>query len=142
MLQLSCKITDTMLTRVLWIESCTDWNARTNRNWRYHKTVGMWLTKDPNFPEPTPINAEAERGSYIFFNHQSWQRARVKLHSISIDLNVDSFHDRRNSSCSMIFWTTIFGCDQTEPCRDDSRSTTPYKRLRGDHFLSLIETTP
>lgn len=54
-----------------------DWNSSTNRNWRYHKDLMMWLTKDPSYPEPTPINAEAERGSYIFFNHQTWQRARV-----------------------------------------------------------------
>lgn len=51
----------------------------TNRNWRYHKELMMWLTKDPAFPEPTPISTEAERGSYIFFNHQTWQRARSEF---------------------------------------------------------------
>lgn len=50
---------------------------RTIRNWRYHKELMMWLTKDAGFPEPTPINAEAERGTYVFFNHQTWQRTRV-----------------------------------------------------------------
>ena len=54
----------------------TDTN-RTNRNWRYHKELMMWLTKDQAYGEPIPISPEAEKGSYVFFNHQTWQRARV-----------------------------------------------------------------
>ncbi|MCJ1299565.1 hypothetical protein MMC08_002357 [Hypocenomyce scalaris] len=48
----------------------------TNRNWRYHKDAKMWLTKDVNYGDPTPISPGAERGSYIFFDPYTWQRTR------------------------------------------------------------------
>lgn len=37
----------------------------------------MWLTKDVNYGDPTPISPGAERGSYIFFDPYTWQRTRV-----------------------------------------------------------------
>lgn len=39
----------------------------------------MWLTKDQTMPEPVILNPEAEKGSYVFFNHNAWQRVRVSL---------------------------------------------------------------
>lgn len=39
----------------------------------------MWLTKDQAMPEPVILNPEAEKGSYVFFNHNAWQRVRVSL---------------------------------------------------------------
>ncbi|KAI9678357.1 MAG: hypothetical protein M1817_006304 [Caeruleum heppii] len=47
----------------------------TNRNWRYHKQLKQWLTKDTNF-EPVRLNPAEERGFYIFFDPISWQRQR------------------------------------------------------------------
>lgn len=37
----------------------------------------MWVTKDQNQPDPIQISAEAEKGSYVFFNHNTWNRVRV-----------------------------------------------------------------
>ena len=37
----------------------------------------MWVTKDQNLPDPVQISAEAEKGSYVFFNHNTWNRVRV-----------------------------------------------------------------
>lgn len=37
----------------------------------------MWVTKDQNLPDPIQISAEAEKGSYVFFNHNTWNRVRV-----------------------------------------------------------------
>ncbi|KAA6411802.1 MAG: NOT2 family [Lasallia pustulata] len=51
----------------------------TNRNWRYHKDLKVWLTKDVNYGDPTPISPGAERGSYIFFNPSTWQRTRQEF---------------------------------------------------------------
>ncbi|KAL9026272.1 MAG: hypothetical protein Q9196_005041 [Gyalolechia fulgens] len=51
----------------------------TGRNWRYHKELMMWLTKDTAFGEPVPLGDGTERGSYIFFNHRTWQRARSEF---------------------------------------------------------------
>ena len=75
-----------------------DCNSSTNRNWRYHKELMMWLTKDQNLPDPTPISTEAERGSYIFFNHQTWQRARVRLAPETRDNPIVDFRFSQNSS--------------------------------------------
>lgn len=55
----------------------TNLRRSTNRNWRYHKELKQWLTKDVSYPEPTPISPEAERGFYVFFDPTSWQRTRV-----------------------------------------------------------------
>lgn len=38
----------------------------------------MWLTKDTNLPEPIPISAEKEQGSYLFWNPQQWGKLRVR----------------------------------------------------------------
>ncbi|MCJ1421366.1 hypothetical protein MMC32_007729 [Xylographa parallela] len=46
----------------------------TGRNWRYHKELKVWLTKDPQFGDPQPISHEAERGRYVVFNEKMWQR--------------------------------------------------------------------
>lgn len=37
----------------------------------------MWVTKDHTLPDPVQISPEAEKGSYVFFNHNSWNRQRV-----------------------------------------------------------------
>ncbi|KAL8741914.1 MAG: hypothetical protein Q9190_005538 [Brigantiaea leucoxantha] len=57
----------------------------TNRNWRYHKELMMWLTKDVSMGEPIQISETAEKGSYVFFNHRTWQRARSEF-VLSYDL--------------------------------------------------------
>ncbi|KAI9843101.1 MAG: hypothetical protein M1838_002873 [Thelocarpon superellum] len=46
-----------------------------NRNWRWHRELKQWLTKDTSF-EPVRINAAEERGFYIFFDPVLWQRQR------------------------------------------------------------------
>jgi CCR4-NOT transcription complex subunit 2 len=42
------------------------------RNWRYHKELQVWLTKDTN-SEPKPAGIGAEEGTYIFFDPVSWE---------------------------------------------------------------------
>jgi CCR4-NOT transcriptional regulation complex NOT5 subunit len=49
----------------------------TNRNWRYHKKLQLWLTKD-DMMLPQPVNAGSERGYYIFFDPKTWSRDRVR----------------------------------------------------------------
>ncbi|KAL8682495.1 MAG: hypothetical protein Q9186_001442 [Xanthomendoza sp. 1 TL-2023] len=53
-----------------------------NRNWRYHKEMQMWLTKDTSMGVGEPVvtdGGKAERGSYVFFNMRTWQRARTEF---------------------------------------------------------------
>lgn len=51
--------------------------TRTNRNWRYHKELRMWLTKDVSLGEPVQVSPEKEQGSYSFWNPQTWEKMRV-----------------------------------------------------------------
>ena len=43
------------------------------RNWRYHKGLHLWLTKDPN-TEPLQKTPTYERGAYVFFDPGSWDK--------------------------------------------------------------------
>ncbi|QPG73051.1 hypothetical protein FOA43_000355 [Brettanomyces nanus] len=43
-----------------------------NRNWRYHKDLQVWLTKDSSV-EPVPNGPGSERGTYVFFDPTSWE---------------------------------------------------------------------
>ncbi|KAM0801650.1 hypothetical protein BDR22DRAFT_888118 [Usnea florida] len=49
----------------------------TNRNWRFHTDLKMWLTKDITLPEPMQLSLEKEQGSYVFFNQMAWEKVRV-----------------------------------------------------------------
>lgn len=43
------------------------------RNWRYHKELHLWLTKEQN-TEPTHKTPTYERGTYVFFDPASWEK--------------------------------------------------------------------
>ncbi|GMM51703.1 CCR4-NOT core subunit [Starmerella bacillaris] len=47
----------------------------TNRSWRYHKELKMWLTKDP-MSEPVQTGNQEESGMYIFFDPTSWRKVK------------------------------------------------------------------
>ena len=44
-----------------------------SRNWRYHKELHVWLTKEQN-TEPTHKTPTYERGTYVFFDPASWDK--------------------------------------------------------------------
>lgn len=48
------------------------------RNWRYHKDLHLWLTKDIN-SEPIQKTSTFERGSYIFFDPNSWEKVQKEF---------------------------------------------------------------
>ncbi|KAL9135451.1 MAG: hypothetical protein Q9175_003362 [Cornicularia normoerica] len=50
----------------------------TNRNWRFHTDLKMWLTKDITLPEPIQMSLEKEQGSYVFFNQMAWEKVRLQ----------------------------------------------------------------
>ncbi|KAI7901503.1 uncharacterized protein BX663DRAFT_514642 [Cokeromyces recurvatus] len=53
-----------------------------NRNWRYHKELGLWLTKETDengrpvqaFRRTSPNNLD--RGVYVFFDPTTWQKVK------------------------------------------------------------------
>lgn len=46
------------------------------RNWRYHKTLKVWLTKDPLMEPLVSQDLATERGSYVFFDPQRWDKCQ------------------------------------------------------------------
>ena len=50
--------------------------GRTARNWRYHTGLRLWLTKDPA-SQPQQINDTSEKGVYMIFDPNTWQRLKV-----------------------------------------------------------------
>ncbi|KAM3076949.1 transcriptional regulator [Clarireedia jacksonii] len=46
-----------------------------NRNWRYHKKLQFWLTKD-DLMVPRQISPHVELGYYIYFDVKTWSRQR------------------------------------------------------------------
>lgn len=46
------------------------------RNWRYHKTLKAWLTKDPMMEPVVSGDGLSERGSYVFFDPQRWEKCQ------------------------------------------------------------------
>ena len=53
---------------VLQVAAATELNQR---EWRYHKTLQVWLTKVPK-KAPTVQNAQFEKGTYKFFEPSTW----------------------------------------------------------------------
>ncbi|KAI9054611.1 hypothetical protein LZ554_001764 [Drepanopeziza brunnea f. sp. 'monogermtubi'] len=56
-----------------------------HRNWRYHKKLQLWLTKD-DVMVPQPLGNGTERGYYIFFDIKQWHRERREFTLIYDDL--------------------------------------------------------
>lgn len=52
-----------------------------NRNWRFHKELKLWLTKDPT-SEPVQQSNQAERGVYIFFDPVNWEKVKKQYYLI------------------------------------------------------------
>ncbi|KAF7722129.1 hypothetical protein EC973_003673 [Apophysomyces ossiformis] len=51
------------------------------RNWRYHKQLGLWLTKEPSEDgRPVPFRRTSanalEQGVFIFFDPTTWQKVK------------------------------------------------------------------
>ncbi|KAI6709483.1 hypothetical protein JHW43_007981 [Diplocarpon mali] len=55
------------------------------RNWRYHKKLQLWLTKD-ELISPQPMGNGTERGYYIFFDIKQWHRERREFTLVYDDL--------------------------------------------------------
>lgn len=48
-----------------------------NRNWRWHKKMQMWLTKD-DVMVPQSLGPTHERGYYIVWDTANWRKERVR----------------------------------------------------------------
>ncbi|KAJ1819593.1 transcriptional regulator [Coemansia sp. RSA 2599] len=48
------------------------------RQWRYHKELRLWLTKDPD-SQPTARTQRGEQGVFIFFDPGVWQKVKKEF---------------------------------------------------------------
>ncbi|KAJ2848242.1 transcriptional regulator [Coemansia brasiliensis] len=48
------------------------------RQWRYHKELRLWLTKDPE-TQPTARTPRGEQGIFIFFDPSVWQKVKKEF---------------------------------------------------------------
>ncbi|KAJ1951154.1 transcriptional regulator [Linderina macrospora] len=48
------------------------------RQWRYHKELRLWLTKDPD-SRPTAQTPRGEQGVFIFFDTNVWQKVKKEF---------------------------------------------------------------
>lgn len=48
---------------------------RHNRNWRFHKDIRLWLTKESG-TAPSQKASTFERGVYTFFDPETWERVK------------------------------------------------------------------
>ncbi|KAK4176700.1 putative general negative regulator of transcription subunit [Triangularia setosa] len=60
-----------------------------NRNWRWHKRLQLWLTKDDQLV-PQTLSPNAERGYYIVWDKDVWRKERRELTLHYADLDTTS----------------------------------------------------
>jgi CCR4-NOT transcriptional regulation complex NOT5 subunit len=77
-----------------------------NRNWRYHKELKTWLTKDPSAPEmlftKTP---QYEKGVFTFWDLNSWCKVNREF-ILYYDMLEDRETERTPSSSTTVAQTT------------------------------------
>lgn len=59
--------------------------ARFNRNWRYHKEMRLWLTKEQGLPVSQKIHG-GEQGAYTYWDPDNWEKARKEMTVVYSDL--------------------------------------------------------
>ncbi|XXG98570.1 hypothetical protein Hte_004895 [Hypoxylon texense] len=71
-----------ILSTLLWRLNIT----RYNRQWRWHKKMKLWLTKD-ELMQPRILSAQHEEGYYIVWDTTEWrkQRRTLTLHYADLD---------------------------------------------------------
>merc|ERR1719438_81608 len=66
-----------------------------NRDWRYHKEERVWITRAPGMA-PSEKTATYERGTYYFFDVNSWRKVPKEFH-----LDYDKLEDRPSLPASL-----------------------------------------
>ncbi|KAH9922902.1 uncharacterized protein B0H18DRAFT_878990 [Fomitopsis serialis] len=56
-----------------------------NRNWRYHKEMRMWLTKETG-TAPSQKVGGGEHGTYSYWDPENWEKARKEMTVLYSDL--------------------------------------------------------
>jgi hypothetical protein len=62
---------------------------RYNRNWRYHKEMRIWITKETGTPSSQKVPG-GEQGTYSYWDAENWEKARKELTVLYADLEEKS----------------------------------------------------
>lgn len=62
---------------------------RFNRNWRYHKELRLWLTKEAGTSASRKVEG-GEHGTYTYWDPESWEKQRKDLTVLYADLEEKS----------------------------------------------------
>jgi hypothetical protein len=60
------------------LRPCLLTSLRNNRNWRWHKKLQIWLTKDDSMT-PRALSPQHEEGYYIIWDTNNWTKVRVNF---------------------------------------------------------------
>ena len=63
--------------------------SRFNRNWRYHKELRLWITKETGTPSSAKIPG-GEQGTYSYWDPENWEKARKEMTVLYTDLEEKS----------------------------------------------------
>lgn len=63
----------------------TSWN----RNWRYHKEMRLWITKETGTPSSQKVPG-GEQGTYSYWDPENWEKARKEMTVLYSDLEEKS----------------------------------------------------
>ncbi|KAK0722231.1 hypothetical protein B0T26DRAFT_770521 [Lasiosphaeria miniovina] len=55
----------------------------TNRNWRWHKKIQVWLTKD-DMMVPQALGPTHERGYYVIWDTANWRKERIWIPTLGL----------------------------------------------------------
>lgn len=93
------------------------------RNWRYHKGLHLWLTKEQN-TEPLQKTPTYERGNYVFFDPGSWEKV-----SRSFVLMYEMLEERPATQASAT--TAHTGSHASTPSHANGKLPGPAPSARG-----------
>ena len=60
-----------------------------NRNWRYHKEMRLWITKETGTPSSQKVPG-GEQGTYTYWDPENWEKARKEMTVVYSDLEEKS----------------------------------------------------
>ena len=60
-----------------------------NRQWRYHKELRLWITKESGTPSSTKIPG-GEQGTYSYWDPENWEKSRKEMTVLYSDLEEKS----------------------------------------------------
>jgi CCR4-NOT transcription complex subunit 2 len=66
-----------------------EFSSSWNRQWRYHKELRLWITKETGAPSSAKIPG-GEQGTYSYWDPENWEKSRKEMTVLYADLEEKS----------------------------------------------------